>query len=229
MTTLPPAVSRMARLKNLKFGSAAEQLAPEFFSRLNTLTSLEALHIDYRGFSSDALNNLDLSGLTQLQRLQIEAPIGLSQWPINIENLPHLERLDLSRTAIGALPETLYSGHERLWAGLSMDWSRFTRETFQPAYEYVSAYRGELGHLVDLHQMVNGYAKGELASLTGNTFLADALREKIIAAAQTPQAQLAIIDGLSDQYSGIFETFYYSPVKTARQLRLRSQDRKSVV
>ncbi|SDZ68126.1 NEL-type E3 ubiquitin ligase domain-containing protein [Pseudomonas salomonii] len=223
LTTLPPAVSRMARLKNLKFGSAAEQLAPEFFSRLNTLTSLEALHIDYRGFSSDALNNLDLSGLTQLQRLQIEAPIGLSLWPINIENLPHLERLDLSRTAIGALPETLYSGHERLWAGLSMDWSRFTRETFQPAYEYVSAYRGELGHLVDLHQMVNGYAKGELASLTGNTFLADALREKIISAAQTPQAQLAIIDGLSDQYSGIFETFYYSPVKTARQLRLRSQ------
>ncbi|RZI30215.1 NEL-type E3 ubiquitin ligase domain-containing protein [Pseudomonas orientalis] len=222
LTTLPPAVSRMTGLKSLTFGSGAEHLAPEFLSRLNTLTSLEALHIDYRGFSMDALKPLDVSALTQLRRLKIDAPIGLSHWPTNVENLPHLERLDLSRTAISALPDTLYSGHERLWAGLSMDWSKFTRETFRPAFEYASAYR-ELGHLVDLHQMVSGYAKGELASLSGNRVLADALNEKIMAAAQTPEARVALIDGISDQYASLFETFYYPPLNTVRQLRLRSR------
>ncbi len=223
LTTLPPAVSKMTSLKSLTFSSAAQHLAPEFLPTLNTLTSLEALHIQYSGFSMDALKPFDVSALTQLRRLKIDAPLGLSQWPTNVENLPHLERLDLSRTSLGALPDTLYSGHERLWAGLSMDWSKFTRETFRPAFEYVSAYQGELGHLVDLHQMVSSYAKGELGSLSSSSVLADALNEKIMAAAKTPEARMALIDGLSDQYANIFETFYYPPFnKTGRQMRLRS-------
>ncbi|MFL1493983.1 NEL-type E3 ubiquitin ligase domain-containing protein [Pseudomonas antarctica] len=222
LTTVPPAVTKMTRLKTLKFSTAAEPLAPGFSSALNSLTSLEALHIDYRGFSSAALNGLDLSALVQLKQLHIDASYGLSQWPINVENLPRLERLDLSRTAIGGLPATLYSGHEQLWAGLSMDWSRFSRKTFKPAYEYVRNYQGEQGHLVDLHQMVNGYTKGQLQSLILNSSLANALREKIMVSAQTPEARFDAIEDLSERYDDIFASFYYPSAETAQHYRVRS-------
>ncbi|AZE83719.1 hypothetical protein C4J98_2306 [Pseudomonas orientalis] len=222
LTTLPPAMTRMSSLKSLKFGTATEQLAPEFFTRLSDLTSLEALHIDYRGFSATALNSLDLSALVHLERLQIEAPVGLSQWPANVESLPRLRRLDLSNTAISALPVTLYSGHEQLWAGLSMDWSRFSLETFKPAYEYVRTYAGEYGHLMDLHQMVSGYTKGELEFLGVGAFLRNSLHDKIMTGVQAPQARLAAIEHLNQQYNDIFARFYYSSANAVRRLRLRS-------
>ncbi|WP_448650787.1 NEL-type E3 ubiquitin ligase domain-containing protein [Pseudomonas fluorescens] len=222
LTRLPPAVSRMARLRSLKFSTAAEHLAPGFSSGINSLTSLEALHIDYRGFYGIELNGLDFSALVQLKQLKIESPIGLSQWPANVENLPHLQRLDLSRTGISELPATLYSGHEQVWAGLSMDWSRFSRSAFKPAYEYVSNYQGELGHLVDLHQMVSDYAMGELKSLPGSSNLASELHEKIMTTEPTAQARLAAIEALSDQYNGIFSRFYYSPFNTMQRTRFRS-------
>ena len=222
LTTLPPAVNRMASLKSLRFGTSVNQLAPEFFSRLSSLTSLEALHIDYRGFAATALNSLDLSALVQLKQVRIEAPVGLSQWPANVENLANLERLDLSRTAIGVLPDTLYSGHEQLWSGLSVDWSNFSREAFKPAYEYVSTYKGARGHLVDLHQMVGSYTKGELRSLAVDPSLAYLLLQKIKTVAQTPEAQFAGIEELSDQYTRIFATYYYPPANTSQRFRLRS-------
>ena len=222
LTTVPPAVTHMASLKRLRFGTSVDQLAPEFFSTLNSLTALEALHIDYRGFSATALNSLDLSALVQLKQLKIEAPVGLSQWPAHVENLANLERLDLSRTAIGALPDTLYSGHEQLWAGLSMDWSNFSREAFKPAYEYVSTYKGERGHLVDLHQMVSAYTTGELRSLGVNSRLSRPLLQKIMTAVHTPEARFAVIEELSEQYTGIFSKFYYPPSSTSQRFRLRS-------
>ena len=222
LTTVPPAVTRMASLKRLRFGTSVDQLAPEFFSTLNSLTALEALHIDYRGFCATALNSLDLSALVQLKQLKIEAPVGLSQWPAHVENLANLERLDLSRTAIGVLPDTLYSGHEQLWAGLSMDWSNFSREAFKPAYEYVSTYKGERGHLVDLHQMVSAYTTGELRSLGVNSRLSRPLLQKIMTAVHTPEARFAVIEELSEQYTGIFAKFYYPPSSTSQRFRLRS-------
>lgn len=222
LMTVPSTVTGMASLKSLRFGTSVKQLAPEFFSRLNTLTSLEALHIDYRGYSVTALNSLDLSALVQLKRLQVDAPAGLSKWPAGVEDLPHLERLDLSRTAISEVPATLYSGHEQLWAGLSMDWSMFSREAFKPAYEYVRTYKGDRGHLVDLHQMVSDYTKGELRELATNSSLASPLHQKIMATALTPEARFAAIEALSDQYAGIFAQFYYPPTNPAQRFRLRS-------
>lgn len=222
LMTVPSVVSDMTHLKSLRFGTSVAQLAPEFFSRLNTLTSLEELHIDYRGFSATALNSLDLSALVQLKKLTIEAPIGLSQWPAYVENLPSLERLDLSRTAIGELPARLYSGHEQLWAGLSMDWSRFSRQAFRPAYEYITAYKGNRGHLVDLHQMVSDYTRGELQFLTPDSMLANQLHRKIIIKAQTPEAQFDAIEQLSDKYTGVFAQFYNQPATNAQRFRVRS-------
>ncbi|MDQ0704449.1 Leucine-rich repeat (LRR) protein [Pseudomonas sp. W3I7] len=208
LTTLPLAVTQMARLRSLRLGISVNQLAPEFFSRLSSLTSLEALHIDYRGLSPNALNGLDLSALVQLRQLQIEAPGGLSRWPANVENLPNLERLDLRHTAISELPATLYSGHEKLWAGLSMDWSRFPREPFKRAYDYVRTYKGERGHLVDLHQMVSEYAKGKLRSLKVDYNLANSLHQEILKSAPTPEARFAVIEQISDQYADVFAPFY---------------------
>ncbi|MCP2053388.1 UNVERIFIED_ORG: Leucine-rich repeat (LRR) protein/broad specificity phosphatase PhoE [Pseudomonas fluorescens] len=221
LTTLPPAVTRMASLKRLRFGTAAEQLAADFSSRLNSLTSLEELHLDYRGFSGNVLNGLDLSALVQLKRLQIEAAGGMTQWPASVEHLPLLERLDLSHTAIAALPARLYSGHEKLWAGLSLDWSRFSLEAFKPAYEYVRTYVGERGHLVDLHEMVSGYTKGRLASLNVYSGLADALHAQIMMTAQTAEARFAVIEALRDEYAGIFSAFYASTADAARPFRSR--------
>ncbi|WP_438869474.1 NEL-type E3 ubiquitin ligase domain-containing protein [Pseudomonas sp. L1(2025)] len=220
LTTLPVAVTRLSSLKSLRFGTSAGQLEADFFSRLNTLTSLEALRIEYRGYSGTALNSLDVGTLTQLKRLEINA-LALTQWPANVENLAHLERLDLSHTLINEIPATLYSGHEQLWAGLSMDWSRFSPEAFKPAYEYVRTYKGKLGHLVELHQMVNSYAKGELELLAVNSGLAKALREKIITTVQSPEARFAVIEDLRARYTDVFAGFYDAPVSTVLRFRPR--------
>ncbi|MFL1559055.1 NEL-type E3 ubiquitin ligase domain-containing protein [Pseudomonas sp. O64] len=222
LTTVPPAVTRMTGLKKLKFSSAADQLAPDFSSTLNSLTSLEALHIQYRGFSATVLNSLDLSALQQLKRLNIDAPVGLSQWPANVENLPRLEHLDLSRTAVSTLPAGLYSGHEQLWTGLSMDWSRFPRETFKPAYEYVKNYKGEHGHLVDLHEMVSSYANGELKFLNADSSVASALHKKIMTTAYTPEERFAAIEDISRQYNALFSNFYDPSAVAALRFRFRA-------
>lgn len=221
LTTVPQAVSKMTQLKHLTFKADASSLASDFSSKLNALTSLQVLHIECSGFSPAALNNLDLSALVQLKQLKFDAPHALSQWPAYAENLAQLERLDLANTSIRALPESLYAGHEDLWAGLSLDWSNFTREAFTPAYKYVKDYRGERVHLADLHQMVREYARGELQSLLGPSPLTAALHEKIMTTWNTPVTRFAAIEALAAEYNGLFARFYH-PATPASRLRLRS-------
>lgn len=207
-TTVPQAVSEMRELTSLTFSTDANSLAADFPTRLNTLTSLEALHINFSGYHSTALNALDLTPLNHLKTLKIEAPYIQLQWPAYVQELEQLERLDLSKTRINDLPDTMYTGHEKLWAGLSMDWSLFPHKAFKPAYNYVNNYAGPLGHLADVHQMVNEYCRGELAFLMGESGFMDPLHGKVMSTWDTPGTRLAATEALSVEHAGIFRPFY---------------------
>ncbi|SDT02368.1 NEL-type E3 ubiquitin ligase domain-containing protein [Pseudomonas granadensis] len=206
LTTLPLTVTRMPALKKLKFRTRATVMASSLSARLRTLTTLEELHLDVLS-GVDIPPGLDLTPLRRLKKLKIEAP-GLTQWPAYVEQLPELERLDLTQTAIASLPQTLYVGHEKLWAGLSLDWSKFAHEAFKPAYDYVNNYMGQWRHLVDLDLMVRRYCAGELQFLTGEAGRLNPLPERIMSLWNTPQTRLKAVEILRVEHTAIFRQFY---------------------
>ncbi|KPU60636.1 leucine rich repeat family protein [Pseudomonas fluorescens] len=156
-TKVPQALSGMRELTALSLYSSAP-VAADMTSGLSSLTKLEELSIYSSGF---APMNLDVSQMRNLRKLEVVAP-SLLQWPAGVLELPHLERLNLKGTGISRLPNGIYEGHEKLWSGLSLDWSLFLRENFKPAYEYV---KNHPEHLVDQEEMVSDYCKGELIRL----------------------------------------------------------------
>jgi Leucine-rich repeat (LRR) protein len=208
LTSLPEAVSRLSGLTHLRFSTYAPELAESFTHRLSALTSLQTLRIDYSGFDSTTLHALDLSPLSGLRALQVNAPYALRQWPAYVERLEQLERLDLTRTSIDTLPDALYSGHERLWAGLSLDWSKLSRAAFRRAFEYVKNYSGSFGHLVDLEQMVSEYCRAELDFMAVMPNFSDPLPQRFNEVWTTPEARLLAIDQLRVEHDEIFAQFY---------------------
>lgn len=205
---LPRALEAMGGLKDLRLDSNANAVPADFSSGLAALTTLEALHLNYAGLRPDALNTLDLSALTQLKSLTIVAPAGLTQWPAFVSSLAQLKRLDLSNSSIHSLPGTLYAGHEQVWAGLSLDWSRFTRESFVPAYHYVKALPASSGHLISLDEMVRSYSRGELAFLMGDRFRSAPLTDSVMEKWDTAHTRMAAVELLHLEYVGIFRQFY---------------------
>ena len=208
LTTLPHAVSQMPGLTDLRFCTAAHSLAESFAQRLIALTSLEALHIDYSGFDPAVLHHLDLTPLHRLRTLKIEAPRALLLWPDYLQRLPRLERLDLTRTSIRTLPDAIFQGHERLWAGMSLNWSALAPEVFGRAYRYVSGYRGELGHLVDLNHMLDEYCRGQLRLLVGGAESFARLPGRFDSASNTPQERFAAVEAIRAEHDGIFAQFF---------------------
>ncbi|WP_431145697.1 NEL-type E3 ubiquitin ligase domain-containing protein [Pseudomonas alvandae] len=208
LTTLPHAVSQMPGLTDLRFSTAAFALDRSFASRLTALTSLEALHIEYSGFDRVVLHDLDLTPLDRLRTLKIDAPQVLSRWPEYVQRLPNLERLDLARTSIRTLPDAIFQGHEKLWAGLSLNWSALAPEAFGRAYRYVSGYSGELGHLVDLSEMVDGYCRGQLRMIVGEPDLVGRLPARFDSASYTPQERFTALEAIRAEHDGIFAQFF---------------------
>jgi Leucine-rich repeat (LRR) protein len=225
LSSLPRAVTEMRQLTSLTFVSDLHTFAADFPTRLNALTRLEKLHIDYTGHNSAALSGVDLSGLTQLKSLKIEALYTQIEWPAYVEKLEHLERLDLFRTKINRLPDSLYTGHEKLWAGLSVDWSEFTYDAFKPAFDYVQGYSGPSGHLGDIHLMVEDYARGELSFLLGPPDFMErgVVHSEIMAVWNTPKTRLAAIEALTVEHAQIFQPFYQTPASRSglRQATLK--------
>lgn len=208
LTTLPLAVGQLPRLTRLRFSTDAPLLAQTLAPRLRALTSLETLHIDYSGTDATTLHGLDLEPLTQLRTLRIDAPRALWRWPAYVERLERLGRLDLTHTLIETLPESLYQGHEQLWAGLSLDWSRVTPATFRRAYDYVSQYSGPFGHLLDVHQMVREFCAAELDAMAIRPGLADPLADAFYGAWATPETRIEAIEDLRAEYEAVFAQFY---------------------
>ncbi|VVN89194.1 hypothetical protein PS718_01750 [Pseudomonas fluorescens] len=211
--TLPSAVLEMPALRTLTcHGSASASLTAEFSTRLNALTSLEKLNLVMRGSISPEFSAGGLGGLAGLKRLRIIAR-HMRQWPANVENLPQLEFLDLRATAISAIPESMYTGHEQLWRGLSLDWSKFSYDEFLPAYEYLRK-NGPLSGL-DETLMVHEYCRGELNYLLGDDRGGGLVGESVLHTWDSPENQLAGIRALTAEHAGIFRPFYPSATGTA--------------
>jgi Leucine-rich repeat (LRR) protein len=208
LSTLPRAVSQMPGLTDLRFSSGTTPLAADFPQRLTALTSLEALHIDYSGFHSTLMNELDLTPLSRLRTLKIEAPHALTRWPDYVQRLPQLERLDLTRTFIPTLPDAIFEGHEKLWTGLSLNWSALTPAAFTRAYRYVSNYSGEYGHLADLSQMVDGYCRGRLRAMVGEAEFFGRLPGRFDSASYTPHERFEAVEAIRVEHDGIFAQFH---------------------
>lgn len=171
-SNVPEALSGMPDLTGLSLYSGVPYAA-DMPSRLSALTALEELRV-YSTWGVPMA--LDVSRLGNLRLLEVIAP-SMDQWPAGVLELPQLERLNLAGTGIRTLPDGVFEGHEKLWSGLSLDWSNFLRKNFKPAYEYVKRHPQ---HLVDLEDMVRNYSKGELRRLG---------------------------EGLNDPFEGLFDLF----------------------
>lgn len=191
-TNVPKALSGMKHLTLLSLYSAAPY-AVDMPVRLGALTALEELNI----YSSDySVINLDVSRLRKLRALEVIAP-SLMAWPEGVLDLPNLERLDLKGTGIRTLPDGLFEGHQKLWSGLSLDWSQCSRVNFRRAYEFV---KRQPGHLVDLDEMVRGYCKGELQRLReGSHDPFDAVFIQFCEQWSSTDARFEAVEALSEQ------------------------------
>jgi Leucine-rich repeat (LRR) protein len=169
----------------------------ELMAALKTLPQLEELSLDMNGSFPRRPEDmrLDFSDFKQLRRLEL-VDRSMTQWPTGIADLPLLERLNLRRTGINTLPTANFEGQERLLAGLSLDWSKFPRETFKPIYEYVSRLPR---HLIDLEEMVGDYCRGEL--LRFSTRQMDVLSSKFLQQWPGAQARFDAIEALSTQHA----------------------------
>lgn len=198
-SSVPQALERMGELRRLKVVSGT-QLTPEELTRLEGLSGLEELQIHSPLTSS---RPLDLSRLTALRSLRLSGG-GQRDFPLGVLDLPELNRLDLQASSISQLPGQLFvPGYERIWSGLSMNWSRLSRERFKAAYDYV---RSQPEHLVDQDQMVRGYCTGLLneglgRTLTFNTPLSGPLKSLFFERFTTAQAQYDAIEALSSEYA----------------------------
>ncbi len=144
---------------------------------------------------------LDVSRLRNLRRLAISSR-ALREWPVGVLDLPMLERLNLKDTGIGTLPDGAFPKNEKLWSGLSLDWSNFSREHFKPAFEYVTHHPE---HLVDREEMVRDYCKGELSRLAvGMNESLEGMFNRFFEQWPGADARFEAIDALS-QTSGVLD------------------------
>ncbi|MFO2463312.1 NEL-type E3 ubiquitin ligase domain-containing protein [Pseudomonas sp. 15FMM2] len=161
---------------------------------LTTLSGLEDLSLHCTGAAADS-PALDVHGFTRLRKLKV-TNLQMKQWPIGVLELPLLERLDLRETGIDTLASNLYPGHDQLLRGLSLDWSKITRESFKPIYDYV---RSQPSHLIDSDEMVRDYTQGELFRLAAVNIDSPTLRSNLAMLWPEPQARLDAIEALSVQ------------------------------
>jgi Leucine-rich repeat (LRR) protein len=167
---VPDALLNLSALTELKI--TRDISTPAFVdtqvAKLQRLTQLRSLTLQN---VMELNQEMDFSGFTQLRYLRVSGGF-LSELPAELLRLPHLERVDFKRMSVRSLPpELLTPGHERLWRGLSLDWSRLDPEQFRAAYEYVQA---QAEHWVDQEEMVREYCQAELTRLgTRNNMMVD--------------------------------------------------------
>ncbi|WP_339560595.1 NEL-type E3 ubiquitin ligase domain-containing protein [Pseudomonas sp. EA_65y_Pfl1_P113] len=209
LSAVPAALEHMPHLTNLSIASnfPLEQMQ---VMRLGNLTGLRELSLECALTSGQVL---DVSRLSQLRRLKLGRAF---QWrfPTGVFQLPLLERLDFSSSSISTLPPEMFQpGRERLWSGLTMNWSHISREQFLPAFAYVTRHAE---HLLDLEQMVRSYCEGELSRLQwqGHDELSymglmeqrQALFEAFKAQVSGFQARFNAMEALSTEYAELNRT-----------------------
>lgn len=152
-------VGRQTQLTYLRMVSNFSFEAPQRL-HLGNLAALEEL--DLSGVLPSG-QVLDVSRLRQLRRLTLSRGYDQPGLPTGVLDLPLLERLDLRQVGVRSLPPRLFeAGNERLWRGLSLNWSLLDEESFKSAYSYLQR---QAQPLVDLDEMVAGYCKGQVSRL----------------------------------------------------------------
>lgn len=147
-------LSGLSRITELSLSGVNPVYSPQVLRLIVRMTQLERLELVGR------MATLDVTGLSALRSLKVAG--SLRTWPEGVTTLERLESLDLARTQVNAVPPELFVGHERLWRGLKMNWSRFEPEDFMAVYEYLHA---NSAHLVDEVQWVRDYCGGTLRGL----------------------------------------------------------------
>ncbi|MDQ0654649.1 NEL-type E3 ubiquitin ligase domain-containing protein [Pseudomonas cedrina] len=147
------ALSRITELR-LELQQGFTPYSPALTQALQGMTQLQELHLH------GSLPVLDYSAYTALRRISLSG--NLRDWPTGLLALDRLESVDLSRTRISSLPDALFSGHERLWRGVLLNWKALEPQAFTRAFEYL--YQNP-SHLVDEAKMLGDYCKGRLESM----------------------------------------------------------------
>ncbi|WP_426129193.1 NEL-type E3 ubiquitin ligase domain-containing protein [Pseudomonas sp. DWP1b1] len=197
--SVPRALQGMGALTRLEIETVAHLTEVEL-ARLEGLGQLEELMLHQ---AVTPLRPLNVSGLARLRSLTLSGE-GQREFPVQALTLAQLQRLDLKGAAVSSLPPELFEpGRERWWSQLSVNWSRFNREHFKRAYDYVKA-RPE--HVMDQDEMVRAYCSGQLKDGFGRpryTALAASSQLTGLFFRRWPsaQAQLDAIERLSNEFA----------------------------
>lgn len=197
------AMERLPALTRLHI-EGVESLGAQEQTRLEGLTRLQQLTLNS---THRLLRPLDVSRMSQLHTLKLSGSVQ-HVFPLGVFDLPELHTLDFKGSDIDELPPQLFEpGHERLWPGLSLKWSRFMRERFKAAYAYIESHPE---HLMDQDEMVRDYCVGQFYGHLGRPALSNpandaALRSEFFARWPTTQERFVAIEALSTEYAGLTE------------------------
>lgn len=130
------------------------------------MNQLEQLHL------TGSLPALDYRALPRLRTLRLAG--NLREWPAGLLALEALESADLTGVQIASLPDELFTGHERLWRRLRLNWKALEPQAFRKAFDYV---QGNPAHLVDEPYIVAQHCERRLEALVPHVpaFAANAL------------------------------------------------------
>ncbi|MGB3126035.1 MAG: NEL-type E3 ubiquitin ligase domain-containing protein [Pseudomonas sp.] len=205
IASVPQALEGLSALTNLSIETAADLTEP-VLARLEGLTGLEELTLHSSWLSPRPLN---VGRMSALRSLTVSG-LGQYMFPDGVFELPQLQRLDLKGASIDSLPPQLFEpGREYLWSVLSLKWSRFSRERFRAAYEFVKAHPE---HLMDQDEMVRDYCTGQLSQALGrsaysNTVVGGRLIAQFFEYWPSTQARLQAIEALTTEYAQLSARF----------------------
>ena len=131
MRRVARALTQLPAVTELSLEAGWQGFSPAFMDQLKTVAQLERLNL------KGSMLALDASGWPRLQVLRVSG--HLEHWPAGVLELERLDTLDLFGTSIQALPDSLFSGHERIWRGLLLDWSNIDPGTVLQTCEYLRA------------------------------------------------------------------------------------------
>lgn len=101
------AIEQMRDLVELSLANNTFTLAANNLINLGQLVHLHSLNLS----GCSLLGVLDVRGMTQLRTLNLSRTDALG-WPLGVEHLPHLRRLNLSNNLIFEIPDLLLQGDE---------------------------------------------------------------------------------------------------------------------
>lgn len=162
----------------------------EALQAINRMAGLEQLVL------GGALQTLDVSELTSLRRLTVSGALGA--WPRGVTALEHLESLDLSGTRLHSVPPEMFSGHERVWRGLQMNWAGFESQDFKAVFDHL---QGNPAHLMDEARLVRDYCEGVLRGLwNGDPVFVSSAMAEFSEQGLSPLMRVARVNTVREEY-----------------------------